>query len=806
MNIRNIKGKDFVEAKEALTDSLLNLTYRFVSGQGVDGEFVFGDKPSRKFVSGFLLPAMSESGADDETNDIHISNLGMDLQVSNPPTGELGIEVSFSVYIRVLPTWDEIERYGLKPTFQLRAAEQRKIRDAIRDRTNALLAEEQSKPEDQRRVRGLIRIIASEEIYRRFGITVRGQDGMSQLDQEEGTEAGQEPASEAEGARPHLISTGSDVILPDHLAQPADIPQKWRRFSHSSETLALPLLASDADIEASLKTFADKLWADISQKVTTWVNSTEGQQWAYREQPVAPTQIATKDAWDAFLQTVRRTLPDIPTLLPPLSNLRLICSKAPNFSDSSVVNVRVSFENQNNAPSRNRYLCHDAAIHQVQVVVTIPTAVHRRLRLERIQPSFRFRNFMTYPALGLNCGVEVRSEDSDNVVLKTTWLPKYILPRITPREIPGIPWKYQELSETKTDISSLYQLIHEYTKWIAEQKKVNPAEYEPDPVKRHEETEEYRNALKAFERECSLVRRGIDLLQESQTAFKKDPTSRKAIPYRAWVLLNRAMFKAGQVKGFEGWRLFQEAFIIAHIPTIASRIDEFRPWHDRELDEEMASLLYFPTGGGKSEAFYGLLLFNLFLDRLRGKHRGVTALIRYPLRLLTLQQAQRLFALLVFAEQVKYEEGIKGAPFEIGFWVGKANTPNRNTPEEIKGILKIGESMPIEGTADRAAYDHANDAFNKVPVCPYCNRGPTDLRYYPDRDNSVGILCFHDDCKWNQMNGGITPLPFLLTDQDIYAHAPAIILGTHNRQTRSYRAARFHYQQNRWYAGLGSIC
>ena len=779
MNIRNIKGKDFVEAKEALTDSLLNLTYRFVSGEGSDGEFVYGDKPSRKFVSGFLLPAMSESGIDDETNDIHISNIGMDLQVHSPLAGELGVAVSFSVYIRVLPTWEEIERYGLKPTFQLRPSEQRQIRDAIKDRINALLAEEQIKPEGQRRARGLLRVIASEEIYRQKGITVLGQDGISQLDQEEGREESEKTPSGEEGESPKdVVSVGNDVGLPDNLAQPADIPQKWRRFSLSTESLSLPLAAPDAELGDILGVFEDKLWVDIYQKVAAWVNSPEGQQWAYREQRIVPTQIASKEAWNTFLQTVKQIPPDIPTLLPTLSNLRLVCSKTPNFSDSSVVNVRVSFENQNNAPSRSRYFCHDAAIHQVQVVVTMPATIHSRLRLERIQPSFRFRNFMTYPALGINCGVEVGSEDADNIALKTTWLPKYILPRITPREVPGIPWKYEELSETKTDISSLYRITDEYAKWIAEQEKVDPAEYERDLNKRNEETLEYKDALKAFERECSLVRRGIDLLRESQAAFRQNPISKKAIPYRAWVLLNKTMFEAGKVKGFEGWRLFQEAFIIAHIPTIASRIIEFRNWHDRELDEEMASLLYFPTGGGKSEAFYGLLIFNLFFDRLRGKHRGVTALIRYPLRLLTLQQAQRLFALLVFAEQVKFEEGIKGSPFEIGFWVGKANTPNRNTLEEIKGILKFDEKMPAQGTVERVAYDHANDAFNKIPICPYCNRGPTGLRYYPERDNRVGILCFYNDCKWNQMNGGITPLPFLLTDQDIYAHAPAIILGT----------------------------
>ncbi|WP_162604593.1 DEAD/DEAH box helicase [Geomonas edaphica] len=780
MEIRNIKGKDFVEAKEALTDSLLNLTYRFVSGQGADGEIVYGTKPSRKFVSGFLLPAMSESGTDDETSDIHISNLGMDLQVSNPASGDMGVEVSFAVYIRVLPTWEEIEKYQLKPTFQLRSTVQREIRDAIRNRTDALLAEEQGKPEDQRRKKALLRVVASEEIYRQRGIIINGQDGISELDQDDEAAGEQDKTApeEEESSRPAVITAGTDVVLPDGLAQPTDIPQKWRRFSVVSEQVTLPLAAPAAEIDSLLRDFELRLWTNIAQKVRVWLASQEGLEWAYREQMIAPSQIGNQAAWDALLVLVRQTAPDISALLPPLDKLRLVLDRTPDFSDSSVLNVRVSFENQNNAPARNRYLCHDAAVHQVQVVVAVPVAVHKRLKLARIQPSFRFRNFMTYPALGINCGVEVGAGNTENVLLRTTWLPRYILPRITPRAILGIPWKYQELCDVSTNIDELCRITDEYAEWILQQKKVNPAQYETDVRKRHEETEEYKTALEAFERECSLVRRGIDLLKESQVAFRQDPSCRKAIPYRSWVLLNKTMFTAGVDKGVEGWRLFQEAFIIAHIPTIASRMEEFRAWQDHTLDEEMASLLYFSTGGGKSEAFYGLLIFNLFFDRLRGKHRGITSLIRYPLRLLTLQQAQRLFGLLAYAEKIKYEEKIKGAPFEIGFWVGKANTPNRNTPEDIKGILKIGEKMPAEGTSDRVSYDLANDAFNKVPICPYCNRGPTELRYYPDRDNRVGIICAQDDCNWNRMNGSITPLPFLLTDQDIYAHAPAIVLGT----------------------------
>jgi hypothetical protein len=89
------------------------------------------------------------------------------------------------------------------------------------------------------------------------------------------------------------------------------------------------------------------------------------------------------------------------------------------------------------------------------------------------------------------------------------------------------------------------------------------------------------------------------------------------------------------------------------VPTFASRMPEFADRFDADRDELTASLLYFATGGGKSEAFFGLLVFNVFLDRLRGKHRGVTALVRYPLRLLTLQQARRLMRILTNAELVR---------------------------------------------------------------------------------------------------------------------------------------------------------
>src|SRR3954463_12838167 len=100
------------------------------------------------------------------------------------------------------------------------------------------------------------------------------------------------------------------------------------------------------------------------------------------------------------------------------------------------------------------------------------------------------------------------------------------------------------------------------------------------------------------------------------------------------------------------------------------------------------------TGSGKTEAFFGALVFALFLDRLRGKRRGLTAMMHYPLRLLTVQQAQRLARLLARVELVRRKRKLIGAPFEIGFWVGASNTPN-NTEKRPGELIDALKCIPV---------------------------------------------------------------------------------------------------------------
>jgi len=88
-------------------------------------------------------------------------------------------------------------------------------------------------------------------------------------------------------------------------------------------------------------------------------------------------------------------------------------------------------------------------------------------------------------------------------------------------------------------------------------------------------------------------------------------------------------------------------------------------------------VLWFPTGGGKTEAYLGLILVALFYDRLRGKLRGATAWMLFPLRMLSVQQLARISDVLYHADIVRHDEQIDGQPFSLGYLVGANNTPNR---------------------------------------------------------------------------------------------------------------------------------
>ena len=404
------------------------------------------------------------------------------------------------------------------------------------------------------------------------------------------------------------------------------------------------------------------------------------------------------------------------------------------------------------------------------------------------------------PAIGVNGGVEHRGVRPDgdgpsHDELTTTWMPRFVLPRMRPTGIDGVPVRYDDLVDTALDISALQRLTDGMNGWI-DRVEIGTSLFEPGEEGSEDDENRQRlrfaNDVRAWRKERSRIAKGIDLLERAQDAWRRAPASSDAIPYRAWLLMNRTFAANG---ANPGWRLFQIAFILTHVPTLASRLPGYVDFFDAEFDEESASLLYMSTGGGKSEAFFGILIYALFLDRLRGKRRGITAMVHYPLRLLTLQQARRLMRLLARAEVVRFDERLGGAPFAIGFWVGGNNTPNNTMKgdalhEDMRDIPTIEQDptgiREVELRRENRIYEGKNESWNKLQTCPFCDPSGTaghltGLRIFPELQNRLGIVCANDDCSWNlrQRRGSARePLPFLLVDTDIYRHAPSVLLGT----------------------------
>lgn len=155
-SMRNGRGVDLTEAKEAVVEGLLQLTVQRCTGEGPTGDYIFGSKPSSKLVSGFLLPRFDATGQGDDTSDIHIATMGIDFQVAADRRDEIVVVPSLAIYVRTLPTWDEMAdpRHDMFPRSELsretRQAVEARAREIINEATAALPPLEQDEEPDER--------------------------------------------------------------------------------------------------------------------------------------------------------------------------------------------------------------------------------------------------------------------------------------------------------------------------------------------------------------------------------------------------------------------------------------------------------------------------------------------------------------------------------------------------------------------------------------------------------------------------------------------------------------------------------
>lgn len=269
----------------------------------------------------------------------------------------------------------------------------------------------------------------------------------------------------------------------------------------------------------------------------------------------------------------------------------------------------------------------------------------------------------------------------------------------------------------------------------------------------------FAESLAEYRREIDRFRKGIEQIKYKDNVKKSFTCMNLTFKTRL----------PGEHRSIRGWRLFQIVFIVSLIcETIRSEYKDDRSIS--ETDMEVANLLYFPTGGGKTEAFLGACVFAMFFDRYRGKKQGITALLKYPLRLLAVQQLDRVLAVVMKANIIKNDiQELKNTDrFSVGFFVGKDNTPNKITPTEP--LSDRGEKNKSKSLILECDQDTLNDYYRFIDTCPCCGKKKINIRFNKEYWKLEHV------CDNEQCDAGV--LPLYIVDSEIYRYLPSIVVST----------------------------
>jgi hypothetical protein len=362
-------------------------------------------------------------------------------------------------------------------------------------------------------------------------------------------------------------------------------------------------------------------------------------------------------------------------------------------------------------------------------------------------------------ATGHGISVEWEIVDDRCRLLRTAWLPSAEVEKTVTVPVPGVELSMDALgalTDGQAAERALLPLVAEYRAWLAHRQ----AEATSLEGARRETAEEL---LRIAGITAERIEQGIGALASDPDALDAFRVANRAV---ARALRKRLSATSPQ------WRAFQLAFILLNLPGLADPADPHR---------QTVDLLFFPTGGGKTEAYLGLAAFTIVLRRLRHPEQqgltgaGVSVIMRYTLRLLTLDQLSRAAGLMC-ALELEREQAVARYgtwPFEIGLWVGKAATPNL--------LGHTGDRR--QDTARKKVRDFKTDPKgNPSPIplenCPWCNTrfGPDSFTLHPNADQprELRIVCANFECDFTRDR----PLPIVAVDEPIYRRLPAFIIAT----------------------------
>lgn len=365
--------------------------------------------------------------------------------------------------------------------------------------------------------------------------------------------------------------------------------------------------------------------------------------------------------------------------------------------------------------------------------------------------------------------------------VESSFLPRYEVPPITanfPKESklaksPAFSLQYLANTEIPFEekTSSLKEFVDDYAEWIQSQYRLTDEKAKfPEAATR---------ILGRMDDARSRMQKGIDFLSKTPRARQCFELANLAMLMQ---MVNANPKYAGTVREpghgnakpdyFSSdwdtfrWRPFQLAFQLLVIESLANR---------NSSDRDVVDLIWFPTGGGKTEAYLAVAAFEMFWRRMSfGAQGGGTAIIkRYTLRLLTSQQFQRVSTLICACEKIRQslDDKLGDEPFTLGLWVGGDTSPN----DFQKANLQFSEMLNDT---------HPSSPF-QLTQCPWCGcritpQSQRGIEEYGIRcdDSFFEFFCPDKDCDFH------TLLPINVVDQHLYQHPPSFLVGTIDKFAR----------------------
>ena len=362
-------------------------------------------------------------------------------------------------------------------------------------------------------------------------------------------------------------------------------------------------------------------------------------------------------------------------------------------------------------------------------------------------------------AIGHGCAANWEVNDGKVVELRSEIMPEVEVPQMTAdtgsEDEPVLSLaRLAEIDNVHKTLllDELDDFINGYASWVASQQSNIPGLSADDRAAAN-------RIVKRMNTAVSRMREGLRLLGDDAKARL------------AFALANRAMLdQMRQHDHLQGkprsdntyrWRPFQLAFLLTTLESTANEDNKFR---------DTVDLIWFPTGGGKTEAYLGLIAFQITLRRLRHSDTGggTAILMRYTLRLLTRDQFIRATRLICALELIRRKrEDLGSAPITIGMWVGEATSPNT-----FQKAYKLVEKAIADNKKPELVLDH----------CPWCGQDFKANRNYVSTTQHFNFLCRNRDCGFGASLDGV--LPCNIVDEALYAEPPTMLVATVDKFAR----------------------